>query len=186
MSTFFSCREQFWFIGGLVDHRIYWAWPQVFGRLSACYGRQDASITAKSPFAMFLESFAMGFASLKKQVWDMVHPVFPWKWHLDLASQPPVEVHSPRHIMNDFLGNYSFQLYKKFSQALIDLSKSVCWGWFTNFLPVFLWPPPLQTRPYSGFMWGMMYIEIQTIGCFSAWGTVYLPMIHLSAHLENS
>ncbi len=27
MSTFFSCREQFWLGGGSVDHRIYWAWP---------------------------------------------------------------------------------------------------------------------------------------------------------------
>ncbi len=28
----------------------------------------------------------------------MVHPVF--LWHLDLASQPPVEAHSPRHMCN--------------------------------------------------------------------------------------
>ncbi len=26
-SNFFSCRGQFELIGGLVDHRIYWAWP---------------------------------------------------------------------------------------------------------------------------------------------------------------
>ncbi len=27
-SNFFSRRRQFELIGGLVDHRIYWAWPK--------------------------------------------------------------------------------------------------------------------------------------------------------------